>query len=238
MGCPQALGRRERPSTGRPMVVTGARRGPRRWGMPFADLPQPFLRSEALGHGSSSRRIDLALRRGELTRIAAGVYADHRPLGAASAVGKAPGPGASRGAHHARRHREPHQRGGTTRPSDAPSPTGTRDHDVARRQPHLRGRRLAAVPPRPDASRTHRHRQGPSLPRPDAHGRRLHAGHAPRRRAGRPGCRAPRRSGDRSRSLADAPAPATLARHHRGRPHHAPSATAAASHGSSRPAPG
>ena len=43
--------------------------------MPFTDLPQPFLRSEALTHGSSSRRIDLALRRGELTRVAAGVYA-------------------------------------------------------------------------------------------------------------------------------------------------------------------
>ena len=47
--------------------------------MPFADLPQPFLRSEARDEGSSNRRIDLALRRGELTRIAAGVYADAGP---------------------------------------------------------------------------------------------------------------------------------------------------------------
>ena len=43
--------------------------------MPFAALPQPFVRAEALAHGASRRRVDLALGKGELTRIAAGVYA-------------------------------------------------------------------------------------------------------------------------------------------------------------------
>ena len=43
--------------------------------MPFSDLPQPFLRAEALAHDVSSRRIDSALSRGDLDRIAPGVYA-------------------------------------------------------------------------------------------------------------------------------------------------------------------
>jgi hypothetical protein len=43
--------------------------------MTFTELPQPFVRGEALARGAGRRRIDLALRRGELTRIAAGVYA-------------------------------------------------------------------------------------------------------------------------------------------------------------------
>ena len=43
--------------------------------MPFSDLPQPFLRAEALAHDVSSRRIDNALLRGDLDRIAPGVYA-------------------------------------------------------------------------------------------------------------------------------------------------------------------
>lgn len=43
--------------------------------MTFADLPQPFTRAEAVSHGVSPRRLELALGRHDLTRVAAGLYA-------------------------------------------------------------------------------------------------------------------------------------------------------------------
>jgi hypothetical protein len=43
--------------------------------MPFTDLPQPFLRGEALATGLSERRLDAFLEAGELTRVAPGLYA-------------------------------------------------------------------------------------------------------------------------------------------------------------------
>lgn len=43
--------------------------------MPFTALPQPFLRAEALTAGISGRRLDGLLGRGDLTRVASGVYA-------------------------------------------------------------------------------------------------------------------------------------------------------------------
>lgn len=43
--------------------------------MPFTDLPQPFLRAEALAAGLTERRLDALLGAGSLTRVAPGVYA-------------------------------------------------------------------------------------------------------------------------------------------------------------------
>ncbi|WP_377645116.1 type IV toxin-antitoxin system AbiEi family antitoxin domain-containing protein [Oryzobacter terrae] len=43
--------------------------------MGLDDLPQPFTRAEATSAGVSGRRLDLALGRGDLVRIAPGVYA-------------------------------------------------------------------------------------------------------------------------------------------------------------------
>jgi hypothetical protein len=43
--------------------------------MTFGELNQPFVRSECLAAGISGRRVDLALGRGDLERIAPGVYA-------------------------------------------------------------------------------------------------------------------------------------------------------------------
>ncbi len=44
--------------------------------MQFADLPQPFLRSECLAIGITQRRLDAALNVRVLTRVASGVYAE------------------------------------------------------------------------------------------------------------------------------------------------------------------
>ena len=43
--------------------------------MPFADLPQPFVRSECVEIAVSARVLDRALARGDLVRVAAGLYA-------------------------------------------------------------------------------------------------------------------------------------------------------------------
>ncbi len=43
--------------------------------MPLTDLPQPFLRAEALATGLSERRLDALVDAGGLTRVAPGVYA-------------------------------------------------------------------------------------------------------------------------------------------------------------------
>lgn len=43
--------------------------------MPFTDLPQPFVRTECLQIGTSERVLDRSLTRGDLTRIAPGLYA-------------------------------------------------------------------------------------------------------------------------------------------------------------------
>jgi len=47
--------------------------------MPFADLPQPFLRSECLATGLSARRLDALLDTGALARVAPGLYAVPSP---------------------------------------------------------------------------------------------------------------------------------------------------------------
>ena len=43
--------------------------------MPFTNLPQPFVRSECLEAGVSARVLDRSLARGDLTRVAPGLYA-------------------------------------------------------------------------------------------------------------------------------------------------------------------
>ena len=43
--------------------------------MPYDHLPQPFVRAEVLASGVSARVLDRALARGELTRVAPGLYA-------------------------------------------------------------------------------------------------------------------------------------------------------------------
>jgi hypothetical protein len=43
--------------------------------MPFTDLPQPFVRAECVASGVSGRVLDRSLARGDLTRIAPGLYA-------------------------------------------------------------------------------------------------------------------------------------------------------------------
>ena len=47
--------------------------------MPFADLPQPFTRAEALSHGVTARVLDRSLTRSLLIRIAPGLYAVPSP---------------------------------------------------------------------------------------------------------------------------------------------------------------
>ena len=43
--------------------------------MPLPHLPQPFTRAEFLASGATSRRLDLAVGRGDLSRVARGLYA-------------------------------------------------------------------------------------------------------------------------------------------------------------------
>jgi len=50
--------------------------------MPLSDLPQPFLRAEALTAGVSGRRLDRLLDEGDLTRVFSGVYARTTPWAA------------------------------------------------------------------------------------------------------------------------------------------------------------